>query len=853
MYYIVNQNQQIVAADSDFLSFLGVGDMQELLIRAADERIKLNEKNDHTLEISTNSKTVSLPFDSRKLFTPLGDLYLYMLSEAEKSVTAPTVSSSSEQKNKSRINKITVKPKPRVRIQQVEKNIKEEADKVSEPEKKKERIARIVAKPVVKRVTKSESGVEEQGGAPHTEKQKENLLHFVDKRRKEKAQTQAKATPEGEVPTEKAIKSPEGEEKVKQTVQITPVPASRQGTKLENAAKKLFKSFKSKEKEKEKESETEKPAIKTEPGIKKADESIKFPDLEREKEDLVKFISASEEEKDRERENELMMFPEIEKETGDLVKFVSESEEEKQEEESDRIIFPELKEEKRNAVKPAAEAKAEVQSAEKKSEGAIDLDDMIIFPKVEEEKEEPAKTTAKEEVENKEKRSEGAIDLDDMIIFPKVTEEEKPAGKKEETGNKTDDRVKLPGLEAEKAAALKPEAEPKPDVSEDSDHIIFPETKGKDKDDDIIIFPELGEVEHEESVKSTDKLKPDELPIEEANEYQRVVFPESLEAEEEKTLKLTTESIPKEEIAAPESEPKEAEKAKKKQEAPLKVPEIEPEEKEEQEILLKVPEAEPQEKKEENFLKTEEKILLPSEESITVDTEALSKILGISKEDYGEFLDEFIEKAKQNESVIRDKNNPKHHKEITSLIKLAQMLHLTALADLLKNVSKASADEENRDIESFYRALSHLTITTAPEIEKEEEEEVHAEALCSLNLENIKPIHFDFQIEQAATDLGLPVSLIREFVDDFIVQARDEKETFVKACQRGDIDTVHKTGHKLKGAASNLRINPLAATLEEIQFCEERSRLEPLLKKYWGQFLAFELFMQKSPHKQGRQ
>lgn len=92
-------------------------------------------------------------------------------------------------------------------------------------------------------------------------------------------------------------------------------------------------------------------------------------------------------------------------------------------------------------------------------------------------------------------------------------------------------------------------------------------------------------------------------------------------------------------------------------------------------------------------------------------------------------------------------------------------------------------------------------------------------------------------------DLSLPVDLIEEFVNDFIVQAREEKETFYEACKSGDIDTIQKTGHKLKGVASNLRINPLADTLEEIQFCEDKSRFEPLLKKYWGQFLAFEVFM----------
>jgi hypothetical protein len=58
--------------------------------------------------------------------------------------------------------------------------------------------------------------------------------------------------------------------------------------------------------------------------------------------------------------------------------------------------------------------------------------------------------------------------------------------------------------------------------------------------------------------------------------------------------------------------------------------------------------------------------------------------------------------------------------------------------------------------------------------------------------------------------------------------------------EKGDLDTIQKIGHLLKGTASNLRINTLADTLYEIQFCEDSSKLEDLIKEYWGHFLAFE-------------
>ncbi len=62
----------------------------------------------------------------------------------------------------------------------------------------------------------------------------------------------------------------------------------------------------------------------------------------------------------------------------------------------------------------------------------------------------------------------------------------------------------------------------------------------------------------------------------------------------------------------------------------------------------------------------------------------------------------------------------------------------------------------------------------------------------------------------------------------------------LKAYEEGDLDAIQKIGHLLKGTSSNLRINPLADTLYKIQFCEDSSDLDVLIKDYWGHFLSFE-------------
>ncbi|CAA6820311.1 MAG: Unknown protein [uncultured Sulfurovum sp.] len=110
----------------------------------------------------------------------------------------------------------------------------------------------------------------------------------------------------------------------------------------------------------------------------------------------------------------------------------------------------------------------------------------------------------------------------------------------------------------------------------------------------------------------------------------------------------------------------------------------------------------------------------------------------------------------------------------------------------------------------------------------------------TLNLDEVKPMPFEFNMSDAADDLSLPLDLIEEFVKDFIVQARTETKKMVESYENGDLESIQKIGHLLKGASSNLRIEPLSNSLYDIQFCENSTKLENLIYIYWGQFLAFE-------------
>jgi len=58
----------------------------------------------------------------------------------------------------------------------------------------------------------------------------------------------------------------------------------------------------------------------------------------------------------------------------------------------------------------------------------------------------------------------------------------------------------------------------------------------------------------------------------------------------------------------------------------------------------------------------------------------------------------------------------------------------------------------------------------------------------------------------ASEELGLPLDLIEEFIQDFIEQAKEFKSDLYKSVDEGDFDTLRILSHKLKGVAANLRI-----------------------------------------------
>jgi len=237
-------------------------------------------------------------------------------------------------------------------------------------------------------------------------------------------------------------------------------------------------------------------------------------------------------------------------------------------------------------------------------------------------------------------------------------------------------------------------------------------------------------------------------------------------------------------------------------------------------------------------------------------------------------LNEYIDTALTLEEDLGSLKEKKRSSAISTLSHLSNVLHLPVITNIIEQIKDTSSDDQDALIKSLYATLARLT-TTQTDTSKEEmvtpvveaaipteeivipveetvpavKKDITTESFGTIDLSDVQPIHFDFQMEAAATDLSLPVELIEEFVHDFIEQARVETDKMLEAYEKGDLDAIQKIGHLLKGTASNLRINPLADTLYEIQFCEDSSKLENLIKEYWGHFLAFETQINLSSNK----
>ena len=90
---------------------------------------------------------------------------------------------------------------------------------------------------------------------------------------------------------------------------------------------------------------------------------------------------------------------------------------------------------------------------------------------------------------------------------------------------------------------------------------------------------------------------------------------------------------------------------------------------------------------------------------------------------------------------------------------------------------------------------------------------------------------FDPQV--ASNELGLPIDLIEEFMEDFIAQAKDFKEELYASLSEDDIENVKILSHKLKGVAANLRVEDAFNHLSVVNTSTDSKEIELELNSFY--------------------
>ena len=165
--------------------------------------------------------------------------------------------------------------------------------------------------------------------------------------------------------------------------------------------------------------------------------------------------------------------------------------------------------------------------------------------------------------------------------------------------------------------------------------------------------------------------------------------------------------------------------------------------------------------------------------------------------------------------------------------------------------------EEQASESDFEQETTIQTEISEPdEIENKTEEEIYEESPLELSLNEPMNIVLDEEENQleetsdenefeeiqngyiydphvASAELGLPVDLIEEFIQDFIDQAKEFKDKLYSSFESGDTSTVKSLSHKLKGVAANLRIEDALDALTIINTSNNQTEVKSNLDTFY--------------------
>jgi len=237
-----------------------------------------------------------------------------------------------------------------------------------------------------------------------------------------------------------------------------------------------------------------------------------------------------------------------------------------------------------------------------------------------------------------------------------------------------------------------------------------------------------------------------------------------------------------------------------------------------------------------------------------IDLEKNAKSLSIDLDSYKMLLSNYLEELENYQEDLENRSSS----TISMLEDASELLALQPVTKKLKELAQSDKSDNSalRDLtllasllkEKIEDKTATKTETLEPAVtvvSKEKDDSLETEEIIDITssqslLENIKAQKVAFDPKKAADDLNLPTALILEFVDDFIVQAKEHLSQMVKAYKDKDLKTLQTTAHMLKGAASNLRIDSVSQTLFTLQKLQSVDKAEELLKEFVAKLKGLE-------------
>lgn len=165
---------------------------------------------------------------------------------------------------------------------------------------------------------------------------------------------------------------------------------------------------------------------------------------------------------------------------------------------------------------------------------------------------------------------------------------------------------------------------------------------------------------------------------------------------------------------------------------------------------------------------------------------------------------------------------------------------------LSPNIIKDSYEEESHqplpEIQNKPREINieiHDLLAEAPtapkhELPVQESKKEPIPEVKHVQLEEEAPFaNYVFDPQVASHDLGLPLDLVEEFVQDFIAQANSFKNDLYNSLHNGNMDNLKVQSHKLKGVAANLRIEDALDALKIINTSRDEYEIKVNLDRFY--------------------